>query len=196
MNKEFKALFDNVDKLKKLVLELDAALEERAELRTKLKSDFRATVKKYYDAEEQLNERIRRSNEENEKNKEKIKELTKQEIQAEMQGNAFDDKQTLELLKAEVNAHPLKIEAIEALRNEVVISDEEQRFISSMQAEETKKSARIRTMQDNISLLVGQIKAENCLYCLSCFENIPGNNHFMQEEFNELSSLRMEAQKW
>lgn len=196
MKKEFEALFKTIEELKTKISELEQEEQNRAELRQQTKTEFYAIVKKYYDAEEKINERMRKAEEENIKNREEIKILMRKQIEAEETGREFEGAERLEKLKAEVAAYSLKIETIEQLRKEVVVSVAEQEKISELRSEESRSGGRVRSLRDAVSLILGKLRDENCLQCLASFEYVPGREQFMYDEFKEFAEMRMEKQKW
>lgn len=196
MRKEFKALFKTMEEIKTKIAELEQEEQERAELRQKTKTELHAIVKKYYEAEQKLNESIEQSEKENQKNREEIKELMRKQMQAENTGEHSGETERLQRLKTEVTTYPLKVEAMEQLRKDIVISAADQQRVGELRERERAAGARVRTIKETITMLLGQLKGDDCFNCLASFEYVPGRDNFMVEEFKKFENMRKEEIKW
>ncbi len=195
MNEKFKSLCDAVDELRQIVEVKEKLEEERRDLRNEAEHFYTLVIEKYQEGERQLAERIEQAEHEHQENKKEIVELTRQQLKAETVGGTFENTERLEKLKAEVATYPLKVEALEQLKNDIVISTEERKQLKEYQAKGYSLGCQIYGLSNKIHTILTAIKDIHVLNCAASVDLyiVGRNREFMPEQFEKLQNMRKEA---
>lgn len=194
MNEQFKVLCNTVEELRQIVEAKERLEEERRRLRTRAEQFYTMVIEKYQEGERQLAERIEQAEHEHQKNKKEIVELTRQQLKAETVGGTFKDAERLERLKAEVATYPLKVEALEQLKSDIVISAADQKQLKEYRTKGCDLGDQIYGLSQKTHTILTAIRDTHILNCMASIDMyiIGRNREFMQEQFKTLQNMRKE----
>lgn len=167
MDNSFIALFAGVARLKELVEQRDELQEQKNELSFDARQFKEKVIKAYKEKEDYITGLIDQAEAENENHKKEIVELTKRQVK---EGAAFKDAARLKQLKSDVSTHELNLEALQQLRNEVVISAEDQKIISDYRTLGTAACKAITSNAYNIIEKLLEIKNLSGVNCPALFD--------------------------
>lgn len=192
MDNNFKQLFEKVEEIKNILEERDKLKEKRGELLTDAQTLYNSVVESYQENEKQIIDRMKQEEIRNQNNKNEIVVLTRQQLKAESSGSDFLESDRLKELKEEVATYPMKMEALESLRNEIVISADDNKKMSCYESEWMKLSQEIDRLCYKIQDVLLNIRDVSIFGCLTSMEFIPGRNGFMKEKLEMWKTMRME----
>lgn len=192
MDNHFKTLFALVDEVRQNVTEKESLQKESRKLRSRATELYNSVVERYQQERQQIVDRIEQAEKENERNKAEIVELTRQQIMTETSGGVFWEAERLESLKANVTTYPLKLEALERLKDDICIPAVDWQKIEAFQANGYNLLHQISGISEKLETLLADIKGDAVLNCLATLERVPSNCEFMAEQFKVLQSMRKE----
>ena len=194
MNEKIKALCNAVEELRQIVEVKERLEEERRELRTRAEQFYTLVIEKYQEGERQLAERIEQAEHEHQENKKEIVELTRQQLKAETEGSTFKDAERLERLKAEVATYPLKVEALEQLKSDIVISAANRKQLEEYRTKGRDLGDQIYGLSQKTHTMLTAIRDTHILNCAANIDMyiIGRNREFMPEQFKTLQNMRKE----
>lgn len=194
MNEKFKLLCDAVDELRQIVEVKEKLEEERRDLRNEAEHFYTLVIEKYQEGERQLAERIEQAEHEHQENKKEIVELTRQQLKVETVGGAFKDAERLERLKAEVATYPLKVETLEQLKSDIVISAADRKQLEEYRIKGCDLGDQIYGLSQKTHTMLTAIRDTHILNCAASIDMyiIGRNREFMPEQFKALQNMRKE----
>jgi|GEM_PF-6402015 hypothetical protein len=195
MNKQFQTLFETVDTLKISLEERNRLIEEQNQLASTAREFMNSVFNKYKAAEKEIEELTEQAEHENEENKAAITEMTLQQLKARNGGEVFLENTKLDHLKADVSTYPLKLEAMEKLKNEIHISASDQKQISNYRAEGLKLGGMIFREGEKLQNILVSLRDGDILNCFASldpyFETLH-SREFLDGFYEEYKNMRKE----
>lgn len=192
MDKNFKQLLEQIEEIKEILGKIEKLKEERSELLNDAQTLFNSVVGSYQENEKQIIDRMKQEEIQNQNNKNEIVVLTRQQLKAESSGSDFIDSDRLKKLKEEVAVYPMKMEALESLINEIVISAADNEKMSCYEYDWIQLSREIDRLNYKVQDVLVKIRDVSIFGCLASMEFIPGRNEFMREKLEMWKMMRME----
>ncbi len=192
MDKAFNKFFLQVDEVKRNLEEKENLVENQKKIRNSALELFASIVSSYEERESQIIERMELEEKQNQDNRSEIVVLTRQQLKADLSGSTFVELDRLNKLKEDVSTHQLRIEALESLKNEVVVSSDDHQKMLGFRLEWSELNRAIHVIDNKLIELITEIRNSTSLDCLSSVEYIPGRNEFLKNEFEKISRMRTE----
>lgn len=191
----FLDLFAAVERLRALWEEMKDLRQQRQDLEKQGRAFCGEVIERYRAEEKTLEERQKAAEEENEANRAAVVELTKAQILAETSGADFKETERLDKLKTAVATFPLKLEALDQLRQEVKITKEEQERLSELYGEGYKIGMGIYGKANKIRELVDDLRNRYLLECVGDYDLtlIKRRAGFLPDMYETLNNMRKEA---
>jgi chromosome segregation ATPase len=182
MNDNFQRLFDSVEQVREKQTEREQIIQSIAEVRRQAGEHFDRISEEYREKEKQIIERMQQAETENRENKENIVKLTAQQIQAETAGEPFGMKAELDRLKVEVTNYPLKVEAMQQIKEQIAVPLSDAETMEEYRREWQQLESKRRAIADEMQGLLTDIAKNDILFCIATFENVPGRHVFLSDD--------------